>query len=313
MPQPSGTLLGPYRIRRLIGAGGMGEVYEATDTRLDRPVAIKVLPAQFTADPDRRSRFEREARAAGSLTHPHIATLHDVGEADGTLYLVMELVEGETLHERLQRGRLSVSQALDYAIQIGDALVFAHERGIVHRDLKPGNILLTRTGVKLLDFGLAKLQAPIPPAADASTAVTAQRGPLTADGTVLGTLQYMSPEQLEGREADARADVFAFGCILYEMLSGRRAFDGDSAARVMVAVLTAEPPVLAAPGDVPPALDHLVRRCLAKRREDPARPHGTSPDRSTRSARRSRRLLRQSFMHGRAVGRPFSSSRSLES
>ena len=262
------TLLGPYRIRRLIGAGGMGEVYEATDVRLDRIVAVKVLPPRVASDVERRKRFEREARAISRLNHAHIATLFDVGDQGGTHYLVMELVEGETLTEVVARGRLPLREALDYATQIADALATAHAAGIVHRDLKPGNIMITRAGVKLLDFGLAKLTADDPASEDDSAATTTRSGPLTATGTILGTVQDMAPEQLEGEETDALTDIFSFGAIVYEMLSGRKAFEGKSTASLTAAILTADPPPLAALGGAPPELEHLVRRCLAKNRND---------------------------------------------
>ncbi len=222
-----GTRLGPYQVTAPIGSGGMGEVYSATDTRLDRTVAIKVLPEHLADDPQRRERFEREAKAVSSLNHPHICTLHDVGEQDGTHYLVMELVEGDTLAARLEKGRLPLDQALEYAIQIADALDKAHRQGIVHRDLKPGNIMLTKSGVKLLDFGLAKLKGDAGPASTFSQMATEDASkPLTAEGSIIGTLQYMAPEQLEGKEADSRTDIFAFGAVVYEMVTGKRAFEG---------------------------------------------------------------------------------------
>ena len=262
----SGTKLGPYEIHEQIGAGGMGEVYRATDTRLDRIVAIKVLPEHLASDPQRRERFEREAKAVSSLNHPHICTLHDVGEQDGTHYLVMELVEGDTLAARLEKGRLPLDQALEYAIQIADALDKAHRQGIVHRDLKPGNIMLTKSGVKLLDFGLAKLKGDAGPASAFSQMPTQDASkPLTQEGTILGTLQYMAPEQLEGNEADARTDIFAFGAVVYEMVTGKKAFEGKSQASVIAAILEREPPP---PSELqpmtPPALDHMVQRCFAK-------------------------------------------------
>jgi len=259
-----GTRLGPYVLGQQIGAGGMGEVYHATDTRLDRSVAIKVLPEHLATDPQRRERFEREAKAVSSLNHPHICTLHDVGEQDGTHFLVMELVEGQTLEQRLQRGRLPLDQVLEYAIQIADALDKAHRQGVVHRDLKPGNIMLTKSGVKLLDFGLAKLkgdQATVSPMSQMPTHGTA---PLTAEGTILGTLQYMAPEQLEGKEADARTDIFAFGVVVYEMVTGKKAFEGESQAGLIGAIMHSEPPVARLQAVAPPALEHLVKTCLVK-------------------------------------------------
>ena len=221
MPLSPGTTLGPYSVTAKIGEGGMGEVYKATDTRLDRTVAIKVLPAHVADDPDLRQRFEREAKTISSLNHPHICTLHDIGQQDGIDFLVMEYLEGETLAERLAKGPLPPEEVLRYATEIADALDKAHRQGIVHRDLKPGNIMLTSSGTKLLDFGLAKLK----PAAEGAAGLTAlptQSAGLTAQGTILGTLQYMAPEQLDGKEADARSDLFAFGAILYERSRGRR-------------------------------------------------------------------------------------------
>ena len=259
------TRLGPYRIRRLIGAGGMGEVYEAVDVRLDRAVAVKVLPPGLAQDPDRRKRFEREARAISSLNHPHIATLFDLGEQDGSQFLVMEFVDGETLDVILSRGRLPFSQAQDYSIQILEALENAHDRGIVHRDLKPANIMITAGGVKLLDFGLAKLAAAA--AVDVSAATMAGSGTLTEIGAVVGTVRYMSPEQLEGDAIDARSDIFSFGAVAYEMFGGHRPFEGKSAAAITAAILTAEPPSLTTAG-VPAPIDQVVHRCLAKNRID---------------------------------------------
>ena len=222
MKLTSGTRLGPYEIVAPLGAGGMGEVYKAKDTRLDRTVAIKILPS---ADPDLRARFEREAKAIAGLQHPHICTLYDVGHEGGTDYLVLEYLEGETLAERLTRGPLKLEEALKTAIEVADALDKAHRAGIVHRDLKPGNIMVTKGGVKLLDFGLAKLRPSAPAVSGLSMAATAPN-PVTSQGTILGTLQYMAPEQVEGHETDTRTDMFAFGCVLYEMLTARKAFEG---------------------------------------------------------------------------------------
>ena len=258
-----GTRLGPYEIRSALGAGGMGEVYKAKDTRLDRLVAIKVLPSHVSDAPAVRERFEREARAVAALNHPHICTLHDVGRHDGTDYLVLEYLEGQTLHDRLTKGALPLDQALAIGIQIADALDKAHRAGIVHRDLKPGNIMLTKSGAKLLDFGLAKVS----PAAGLSSLsiLPTAHAPVTAEGTILGTLLYMAPEQIEGREADPRSDIFAFGAIAYEMVTGKRAFDGKSQASVIAAILDREPPAMSSLQPLtPPALDHLVRRCLTK-------------------------------------------------
>ena len=228
MPLATGTKLGPYEIADQLGAGGMGEVYRATDTRLDRMVAIKVLPEHLADRADLRERFEREAKAVSSLNHPHICTLHDVGEQDGIHFLVMEYVDGETLQQRLEKGRLPLDQALEYAIQIADALDKAHRQGVVHRDLKPGNIMITKSGTKLLDFGLAKLKGDAAEVSPLSQMPTQDASaPLTAEGTILGTLQYMVPEQLEGKEADSRTDIFAFGAVVYEMVTGRRRLRGE--------------------------------------------------------------------------------------
>jgi serine/threonine protein kinase len=260
---PAGTRLGPYEILAAIGAGGMGEVYDARDTRLDRTVAIKVLPAAIAGDSERRSRLEREARAIAALNHPHICTLHDVGTHDGLQFLVMERLEGTTLAERLGHGPMKLPEALACAIQIADALDRAHGRGIGHRDLKPANIMLTKSGAKLLDFGLAKVRPDGAPLGlvDGMT----RTAPLTGEGTILGTLQYMAPEQLEGAETDARTDIFAFGAILYEMVSGRRAFEGKSQASLIAAILAADPPPLLKVSPIVPAsLDRIVNVCLAK-------------------------------------------------
>ena len=221
MALSTGTRLGPYEILAAVGAGGMGEVYKACDTRLNRIVAIKVLLPHFTSEPDSKHRFDREARAIAALSHPHICSIFDVGHQDGTGFLVMEYLDGETLAQRLARGKLPVDQALRYAIEIADALSAAHKGGVVHRDLKPSNVILTSSGAKLLDFGLARMGG----TATQHTATHTAREPLTAAGMVLGTVQYMSPEQLAGRDADARSDIFSFGAVLYEMISGRQAFD----------------------------------------------------------------------------------------
>ena len=259
-----GARLGPYVVIGPLGAGGMGEVYKARDTRLDRTVALKVLPADRVSSPDARQRFEREARAAAALAHAHICRLLDVGRQGDTDYLVMELLDGETLAERLKRGKLPLRQALTFGTQIAGALVVAHRAGIVHRDLKPGNIMLTAEGAVLLDFGLARRTAPL--ALDAPTATI--HDPITRTGMILGTVQYMAPEQLEGRPVDARTDIFALGVVLYEMVTGRRAFEGSNHASVIGNILHADPPSASAiDGRVPLALDWLIRRCLAK---DPA-------------------------------------------
>ncbi|MGB6430516.1 MAG: protein kinase [Candidatus Acidiferrales bacterium] len=267
-----GTKLGPYEVVAALGAGGMGEVYRARDPRLSREVAIKVLPAHLSAEPHLRERFEREARAISALNHPHICTLYDIGREGDTDFLVMELVEGETLAARIEKGPLPSDQVLRLGSEIADALDKAHRLGITHRDLKPGNIMLTKSGIKLLDFGLAKFSAPAAAGAvpDAATMLTTRlpavpSKPLTQEGSIVGTYQYMSPEQLEGAEADARSDIFSFGAVLYEMATGKRAFDGKTTASVIAAVLAAEPkPISALQPMTPPALERLVKICLAK-------------------------------------------------
>jgi eukaryotic-like serine/threonine-protein kinase len=267
MDLSSGKRLGPYEVIDLLGAGGMGEVYRARDTRLDRVVAIKILPAQLSSDPARKQRFEREARTISKLSHPHICTMHDIGHQEGIDYLVMECVEGDTLARRLERGPLSTDQVLKLGVQIADALDKAHGSGVVHRDLKPGNIMLTGTGAKLLDFGLAK---PVTPVSDpAAMTMSDKAAPLTDGGTIVGTFQYMSPEQIEGKEVDGRSDIFSFGAVLYEMLTGRRAFEGKSRISVASAILEKEPlPVDKIQPAAPSALAHAIQRCLAKDPED---------------------------------------------
>ncbi len=269
MALTAGIRLGPYEILNPLGAGGMGEVYRARDTRLDRDVAIKILPPHLSADPTLRQRFEREAKAISSLNHPHICVLHDVGQQDGTDFLVMEYLEGETLALRLERGSLPLDEVLDYGIQMADALDKAHRHGVVHRDLKPGNIMLTpQGGAKLLDFGLAKASVPLAPGATL-TAAARPTTPVTQHGTIVGTFQYMSPEQIEGKEVDARSDIFSFGAVLYEMVTGRRAFPGKSQLSVASAILEKDPePITTLQPMTPPALDHAIRRCLAKDPED---------------------------------------------
>ncbi len=259
-----GTRLGPYEIVAALGAGGMGEVYRARDPRLGRDVAVKVLPPAFSADPERLTRFEQEARAAAALNHPNILAVYDVGQHDGSPYIVSELLEGETLRERLAAGALPVRKALEYAVQIAQGLAAAHEKGIVHRDLKPENVVVTGDGrVKILDFGLAKLTQAEPVEAGISALPTTP--PHTQAGIVLGTFGYMSPEQVRGLVADHRADIFALGTLLYEMLSGQRAFRGDTAADSMTAILKEDPPDLpVAERRIPPALDRIVNRCLEK-------------------------------------------------
>jgi Tol biopolymer transport system component/predicted Ser/Thr protein kinase len=268
MSVKAGTRLGPHEILTAIGAGGMGEVYRARDTRLNRTVAIKVLPTHLADRPDVRERFEREARTIASLNHPHICTLFDIGQQDGIDYLVMEYLEGETLAQRLLKGSLPVEQVLQYAIEIADALDKAHRKGVTHRDLKPGNIMLTKAGTKLLDFGLAKLKQEAAPADVPLSDLPTANDPLTAEGSIVGTMQYMAPEQLEGKEVDARTDIFAFGAVVYEMATGKRAFEGKSQASLMVAILERDPlPMSSLQPMTPPALDRVVKKCLAKEPE----------------------------------------------
>jgi serine/threonine protein kinase len=257
----TGTRFGPYEILTSIGAGGMGEVYRARDTRLDRIVAIKVLPTHLADRSELRERFEREARTIASLNHAHICTLFDIGQQDGIDYLVMEYLEGETLAHRLQKGSLPLEQVLQYAIEIADALDKAHRKGVTHRDLKPGNIMLTKSGTKLLDFGLAKLKQEIAPANAQLSQLPTANDPLTAQGAIVGTLQYMAPEQLEGKEVDARTDIFAFGAVLYEMATGKRAFEGKSQASLIAAILEREPPAMSSLQPMAPrAFDRVVKR-----------------------------------------------------
>jgi eukaryotic-like serine/threonine-protein kinase len=258
-----GSRLGPYEVLSAIGAGGMGEVWRAKDTRLDREVAIKILPAAFASNAQLRVRFDREAKAISSLNHPNICTLHDVGHEDDLHYLVMELIDGESLADRLRRGPLPPEQVLRYGAQIATALDAAHRQGVIHRDLKPGNVMITKSGAKLLDFGLAK-------SADsailgAQTALATEHKPITEQGTILGTYQYMSPEQLEGADVDARTDIFALGAVIYEMATGRRAFDGSTRTSLIAAIVSSQPPPMASVAPMtPPALDHVVRKCLEK-------------------------------------------------
>ena len=275
----AGTRLGPYEIVTPLGAGGMGEVYRARDTRLDRTVAIKILNSQLVASPDLRARFDREAKVISQLQHPHICVLHDVGHQDGTDFLVMEYLEGESLADRLQRGPMNTPELLKIAIQVADALEKAHRVGVVHRDLKPGNVMLTKTGAKLLDFGLAKQMGPrtaAAPGSGASASVFAvamtqtspapsPASPLSAAGSVIGTMQYMSPEQIQGLEADARSDIFAFGVMLFEMTTGKRAFEGKTQASIVGQILAVDPPAVSTlrPG-ILPGLDRAIRICLEK-------------------------------------------------
>ena len=267
MPLEPGTKLGPYEILSPLGAGGMGEVYRARDTRLGRDVAIKIMPKEMSADAARKQRFEREAKIISGLNHANICVLHDVGTQDGVDYLVMECVEGETLAKRLEKGALTQEQVLKYGAQIADALDKAHRSGIVHRDLKPGNIMLTAGGVKLLDFGLAK--AAILLSGATVSAVAMSTSPVTQEGTIVGTFQYMSPEQVEGKELDGRSDIFSLGAVLYEMLTGQRAFPGKSQLSVASSILEKEPvSIVSVKPLTPSSFERAIRRCLAKDPED---------------------------------------------
>src|SRR5258708_5295246 len=260
MTLTSGTKLGPYEIESLLGVGGMGEVYRARDSRLAREVALKILPESFARDEDRLRRFEQETHAVAALNHPNILAIHDVGHYNGTPYLVSELLEGKNLRTALEHGALSQRKMTEYGVQIAKGLASAHEKGIVHRDLKPENLFITRDDrVKILDFGLAKLATVSP--ADGATRTSAQ----TSAGTVMGTASYMAPEQVRGEPADPRTDIFAFGAVLFEMLTGQRAFARDTTAETMTAVLKDDPPELTDPQrPISPALDRIVRRCLEK-------------------------------------------------
>jgi serine/threonine protein kinase len=278
MSLTSGTRLGPYEIQSPLGAGGMGEVYRARDTRLDRTVAIKVLPSHLSADPELKLRFDREAKAISALQHPNICTLHDVGSQDGVDFLVMEYLEGQTLADRLVKGALPLDQVWKIGAEIAEALEKAHRQGIIHRDLKPGNIMLTKSGAKLMDFGLAKpslaaLSAATPLAQSTPTMsmehLSAPAAPLTQQGAVLGTWQYIAPEVLQGREADARSDIFALGVVLYEMATGQHAFEGKTAASVIGSILERDPPPIdSIRPATPPAFDAVVKTCLAKDPEE---------------------------------------------
>ena len=265
MPLARGTKLGPHEIIAPLGAGGMGEVYRARDTRLDREVAIKILPSHLSSDSEARQRLEREAKTVSGLNHPHICVLHDIGRQDGIDFIVMEYLEGETLEQRLVKGPLPLNDVLKYGAQIADALGKAHASGVVHRDLKPGNVMLTKSGAKLLDFGLAK-----PALALATMATLTQAGsPITQQGMIVGTFQYMSPEQVGGHELDSRSDIFSLGAVLYEMMTGRKAFPGKSQLSVASAILEKDPePIGTIAPLTPPSLDHAIRRCLAKEPED---------------------------------------------
>src|SRR6266540_1186451 len=263
MPVTAGTQLGPYEIVAPLGAGGMGEVWRARDRRLDRSVAIKILPAEFSTNAQLKLRLEREAKTISKLNHPNICTLYDVGHDSGTDYLVMELIDGESLADRIGRGALSLAEVIRYGAEIAGALEKAHRNGIVHRDLKPGNVMLTKNGAKLLDFGLARSggQAALP----AQHQVETEQKPLTQEGTIVGTFRYMSPEQLEGENVDHRSDIFALGVLLYEMTTGRPAFDGKSRTSLIAAIVSSEPqPVSQVRPLTPPALERLIRACLAK-------------------------------------------------
>src|SRR5258705_9534412 len=283
MALTSGTKLGPYEILAPVGAGALGEVYRARDTRLGRDVAVKILSTHLSFDPGLKQRFEREARAVCLLTHPNICCLYDIGSQDGTDFIVMEYLEGETLADRLSTGPLPLPPALKIGVEITDALDKAHREGIIHRDLKPGNIMLTKSGAKLMDFGLAKTvtatlrvvtpaptpsQAPYPPTISAA-ALASPYAPFTEHGTIVGTLLYMAPESIQGRPADLRSDIFSFGCVLYEMVSGRRAFTGKSRLRIVAAILEKNPqPMASLQPLTPTALEHVVLRCLMKDPEE---------------------------------------------
>ena len=267
MPIEPGTKLGHYEIVAPIGAGGMGEVYRARDTRLDRTVAVKVLPQHLSENTELRQRFEQEARAVSSLNHPNICTLHDIGCENGVDFMVMEYIEGETLSDRLRKGPLPLDEALRTACAVGDALDKAHRKGITHRDVKPGNVMLTQSGPKLLDFGLAKFQSR--PGREPDLSAVTEQKPLTEKGAILGTFQYMAPEQLEGGDTDARTDIFAFGVLLYEMVTGHKAFSGNSQASLISAIMSSEPrPISELRPATPKSIDRIVRRCLAKDPED---------------------------------------------
>ncbi|HKV77254.1 MAG TPA: protein kinase [Candidatus Sulfotelmatobacter sp.] len=265
MALPSGAQLGPYEILSPLGAGGMGEVYRARDTRLDRIVAIKILPEHLSSNLEARQRFDREARAVSALSHPNICHLYDVGQQDSTSYLVMEYLEGETLGNRLRKGALPVDQVLKVGIEICEGLEKAHRTGVVHRDLKPANIMLTRSGAKLMDFGLAKAPVSALRGGFASNSLETMSQPLTTEGAIIGTIQYMAPEQLEGKEADERSDIFSLGAVLYEMVTGRRAFEGKTNASTIAAILAAEPKQASTIQPTsPPLFDGLIQTCLAK-------------------------------------------------
>src|SRR5438105_8315147 len=266
MPLSLGVRLGPYEVIAAIGAGGMGEVYRARDTKLNRDVALKILPATFASDPDRLARFHREAQLLASLNHPHIGAIYGFEDSGETHALVLEFVDGPTLAARIARGPIPIDEALPIAIQIADALEAAHEQGIIHRDLKPANIKLRSDGtVKVLDFGLAKAMEPAAGSSPSmSMSPTLTTPAMTQAGMILGTAAYMSPEQAKGRAADKRSDVWAFGAVLYEMLTGRRAFEAEDVSDTLAAILRAEPNWAALPANTPPNMKRLLRRCLQK-------------------------------------------------
>ncbi len=302
-----GGRLGPYEIVAPIGAGGMGEVYRARDTRLGRDVALKVLPETFSADAERLARFEREARAVAALSHPNILALFDFGSDAGTAYAVTELLEGETLRERLAGGPLPVRKAAEYAAQVARGLAAAHEKGIVHRDLKPENLFVTADGrVKILDFGLARQDGPTLEASDTRSPTLARP---TDAGTVLGTVGYMSPEQVRGQVVDARSDIFSLGCVVHEMLTGQRAFLRETGAETMTAILREEARAL--PDGCPPALARVVERCLEKapaERFQSARDLAFALESATASAVSGRHAPTPAEAPSRARGRPFACS-----
>src|SRR5262245_38164995 len=267
MPVQAGSRIGPYEIETALGAGGMGEVYRARDTRLNRRVAIKSLPAAFAQDAERVARFKREAQLLAALSHPHIAGIHGFEESNGSQFLVLEFVDGETLADRLAKGPIPVAEALRLAREVIDALEAAHEKGIIHRDLKPGNVALTADGqVKVLDFGLARYEVGEPGSAVDLTASPTLAYAGTQAGIILGTAAYMSPEQTKGKAVDKRSDVWAFGCLLFEMLTGKKAFEGEEVSDTLAAILRGEPEWSALPSDVPPAVRSLIKRCVERDR-----------------------------------------------